>query len=124
MKIRIYRNNIKNNELITGDDEGRVVIWNLKNGKSIYLWEAHKGAITQMRIESEKNLLWTGGKDLTIRVWRFPEKWISSKVKVFKENEIPKITSKLEEEKIQKIKNNLEIDSDEDYLNGWYFRIY
>ena len=124
MKIRIYRNNIKNNELITGDDEGRVVIWNLKNGKSIYLWEAHKGAITQMRIESEKNLLWTGGKDLTIRVWKLPEKWVSNKVKEFEENEIPKITSKLAEEKIQKINNNLEIDSDEDDLNGWCFRIY
>ena len=39
----------KKNELITGDQVGRVTVWSLKSGKPIYLWEAHpKSAITQM----------------------------------------------------------------------------
>ena len=124
MKIRICRNNIKNNELITGDEEGRVVIWSLKNGKPVYLWEAHKGAITQMRFEENTNLLWTCGKDKTIRVWQLPEKWVTSEVKEFDENEISNVTAKIAEEKLEKINKNIDEDSDDDDLNGWCFRKY
>ena len=124
MKIRICRNNKKNNELITGDEDGRVVIWSLKKGKPIYLWEAHKGAITQMWYEEEKNLLWTGGKDRTIRVWKLPEKWVSAEVRDFDETGISDVTAKIVEEKMEKIKNYENDDSDEDDLNGWCFRNY
>ena len=124
MKIRICRNNIKNNELITGDEEGRIVIWSLKNGKPIYLWEAHKGPITQMWFEEENNLLWTGGKDRNIRVWKLPDKWVTSEVKEFDENEVSNVTAKIAEEKFEKINKNNDEDSDEDDLNGWCFRNY
>jgi WD40 repeat protein len=122
MKIRICRNNKKNNELITGDEDGRVVIWSLKKGKPIYLWEAHKGAITQMWYEEESNLLWTGGKDRTIRVWKLPEKWVSAEVKDFDETEVSNVTAKMAEEKMEKINENNY--SDDDDLNGWCFRNY
>ena len=124
MKIRICRNKIKNNELITGDEDGRVIIWSLKNGKPIYLWEAHKGPITQMWYEEENNLLWTGGKDRTIRVWQLPEKWVSAEVKDFDETEISNVTAKIAVEKIEKINSNDNNDSDDDDLNGWCFRNY
>ena len=70
MKIRVCVGNPKSNELITGDEVGRVTVWSLKTGKPIYLWEAHpKSAITQMWLQTEFNLLWTGGKDMHINVW-------------------------------------------------------
>ena len=60
-KIRVCRNDPINYELITGDENGRVTIWNLKTGKPIYLWEAHpKSAITQMWYQHDKHILWTG----------------------------------------------------------------
>ena len=124
MKIRICRNNIKNNELITGDEEGRIVIWSLKNGKPIYLWEAHKGAITQMRFEEEKNILWTGGKDKTIRVWKLPEKWVTDEVLHFDKNVISNITAKIAEAKMDIINKNNNEDSDDDDLNGWCYKDY
>ena len=70
MKIRVCRSNPINLELYTGDESGRVVIWSLKSGKPIYLFQAHESAITQMQFQSEERLLWTGGKDKRIRVWR------------------------------------------------------
>ena len=126
-KIRVYRNDPNNNELITGDENGRVTIWNLKTGKPIYLWIAHpKSAITQMWYEYDKHILWTGGKDLRIKMWQLPEKWISEEVNNFDENEVINITAKIASEKIEKRinKNEDEEDSDDDDLNGWCYRNY
>ena len=39
--IRVCVNDPINYHLITGDENGRITIWNLKNGKPIYIWEAH-----------------------------------------------------------------------------------
>ena len=126
MKIRVCRSNPDSLELFTGDESGRVVIWNLKIGKPIYLWQAHDGAITQMQYQSEERLLWTGGKDLRIKVWKLPEKWISEEVDNFEKEETQKVTEKLAEEKIenQKINEDGRVDSDDDDLNGWCFRKY
>ena len=125
-KIRVCRNDPINYELITGDENGRVTIWNLKTGKPIYLWEAHpKSAITQMWYQHEEHILWTGGKDLRIRMWKLPEKWVSEEVKNFDKNEVNNITAKLAEEKLVKIQYEKQeglLDSDDDDLNGWCFR--
>ena len=126
-KIRVCRNDPNNNELITGDENGRVTIWNLKTGKPIYLWIAHpKSAITQMWYEYDKHILWTGGKDLRIKMWQLPEKWISEEVNNFDENEVINITAKIASEKIEKRtnKNEDEEDSDDDDINGWCYRNY
>ena len=121
MKIRVCVNNPNSHELITGDEVGRVTVWNLKNGRPIYLWQAHpKSAITQMWLQVEYNLLWTGGKDLKIRIWQLPEKWISPEAKDFEENEVFNVTAKMAEEKME----NKGEDSDDDDLNGWNFRDY
>ena len=121
-KIRICRNDPINYELITGDENGRVTIWNLKTGKPIFLWEAHpKSAITQMWYQHEQHILWTGGKDLRIKMWKLPEKWVSEEVKDFDVNEVINITAKIAEEKMEKRYNKKEgeEDSDDDDLNGW-----
>ena len=127
-KIRVCVANSKSNELITGDQIGRIIVWNLRNGKPIYSWEAHpKSAITKIWLQSEENLLWTGGKDLCLRIWHIPEKWLGSEVQDFEEKQVKDLTAKMVKKKIVKKyrKNeNGEIDSDDDDLNGWNFNDY
>ena len=125
-KIRVCTNDPINYELITGDENGRVTIWNLKTGKPIYLWVAHKSAITQIWYQYDKHILWTGGKDLRIKMWQLPEKWISEEVDTFESTEVNNITAKIATEKIEKMFNKKEgeEDSDDDDLNGWCFRKY
>ena len=127
-KIRVCTNDPVNYELITGDENGRITIWNLKTGKPIYLWVAHpNSAITQIWYQSDKHILWTGGKDLRIKMWQLPEKWISEEVKSFETNEINIITAKIASEKIEKMINKKEEEGDsddDDDLNGWCYRKY
>ena len=126
MKIRVCVTNQKTNELITGDQIGRVTVWSLKTGRPIYLWEAHpKSAITQMWLQPESNLLWTGGKDMHIIVWQLPEKWVSNEAENYEVNEVKNITAKIVQNKFEKkYKKDGEMDSDDDDLNGWNFREY
>ena len=124
MKIRVCRTNPDSLELMTGDESGRVVIWSLKTGKPIYLWQAHDQAITQMQYQSEEHLLWTGGKDLRIKLWKLPDKFISEEVDNFDKEETSLITAKFATEKLenQGVDEDGIIYSDDDDLNGWCFR--
>ena len=124
MKIRVCTSNPDNLEIMTGDESGRVVIWSLKIGKPIYLWQAHDGAITQIQYQPEDRLLWTGGKDLRIKLWKLPEKWVSEEVDLFDKEEKYAMTAKMSEEKIekQKVDEDGQLFSDDDDLNGWCFR--
>ena len=126
MKIRVIRSNPNRLEIMTGDESGRVTIWNLKTGKPIYLWQAHESAITQMWFNDAENILWTGGKDLRIKVWKLPEKWISEEADTYESQEVQNITAKLAMLKLEKSLNKEEgeEDSDDDDLNGWCFRRY
>jgi WD40 repeat protein len=126
-KIRVCTNDPINYELITGDENGRVTIWNLKTGKPIYLWVAHpKSAITKIWYQHDQHILWTGGKDLRIKMWQLPEKWVSEEVNTFEQKEVKNITAKIATEKIEKMANKKEgeEDSDDDDLNGWCYRKY
>ena len=123
-KIRVCTNDPVNYELITGDEKGTVTIWNLKTGKPIFLWEAHpRSAITRIWYQPEFHILWTGGKDLRIKIWQLPDKWLSKEVDNFEKNEVNTLTAKLVEEKLEKKnkKEEGEEDSDDD-LNGWCYR--
>lgn len=126
MKIRVCVENMKTNELITGDEIGRVTVWSLKTGRPIYLWEAHpKSAITQMWLQAESNLLWTGGKDMHIIVWQLPDKWVSNEAENYETIGVKNLTGKIVENKlVKKYKKGEEVDSDDDDLNGWNFREY
>ena len=124
MKIRVCTSNPDNLEIMTGDESGRVVIWSLKIGKPIYLWQAHDSAITQIQYQPEERLLWTGGKDLRIKLWKLPEKWVSEEVDLFDKEEKYAVTAKMSEEKIEKqqVDEDGQLFSDDDDLNGWCFR--
>ena len=91
----------------------------------IYIWEAHPNSpITKIWYQSDKHILWTGGKDSRIKMWQLPDIFLSSEVDSFEKNEINYLTAKLIEEKMEKInrKKEGEEDSDDDDLNGWCFR--
>ena len=79
-----------------------------------------------MQYISEEHLLWTGGKDLRIKLWKLPEKWISEEVDTFEKEETNIVTAKMAAEKIenQTITEEGRVDSDDDDLNGWCFRKY
>ena len=80
-----------------------------------------------MWYQHDKHILWTGGKDLRIKMWQLPEKWISEEADTFDKNEISNITAKIASEKIEKINKKEEEgeeDSDDDDLNGWCYRKY
>ena len=51
MKFHIWwkfrnKNKLDLREIYTGDQKGKITIWSLKSGQSIYAWQAHQGAIT------------------------------------------------------------------------------
>ena len=118
MKIRVCVTNPANRELMTGDESGRVVIWSLKIGKPIYLWHAHDMAITQMQYEKDYRQLWTGGKDLRIKLWILPEKWVSEEVDLFDKEEKYKIADEPIEKK-EKKEGEEDDEEDEDDITGW-----
>ena len=86
-----------------------------------------KSAITQIYFEESQRLLWTGGKDRTLKVWQLPEKWGNKEIEEFEENEIKNINDALALKRIQKTiakREEDESDSDADDLNGWDYREY
>ena len=123
-QLRVVRYNEENNELITGDQNGRVIVWNLKMGKTIYTWKAHTGAITQMNYDAAHKILITGGKDKKIIFWKLPEKWINEDVERFEKDEIKNLNDTMAMLKLQKAlekKDDLSSD-DDDSLDGWDFK--
>ena len=122
-KLRVIKYIMEKNEAITGDENGRIIIWNLKIGKSIFIWLAHDGAVTQIDYIHSLNLLITSGKDKFIRTWYIPDKWISDDVKKFEENEIKNMSDTLAMLRLQKsLRESEDYNSDEDSLNGWDFK--
>ena len=86
MEIRILRFNPDNNELFSGDQKGKITVWSLKTGQSIYAWQAHNGAITQMRYDRKKKQLLSVGKDNKVIYWQIPDSWVSDSMKKFEED--------------------------------------
>ena len=124
LQLRVIKYNRASNELITGDQIGRITIWNLKTGQPIYSWEAHEGAITQIEFIAEDKVIISGGKDKFIRSWRLPEKWINEDVEKFEQNEIKNMSDTLAMLKLQKsLAKPEDYNSDEDSLNGWDYRL-
>jgi WD40 repeat protein len=119
-QLRLIRYNEEDNELITGDQDGKIIVWNLKMGKSIYTWKAHNGAITQMNYDSAHKILITGGKDKKITFWKLPEKWVNEDVEKFEKDEIKNLNDTMATLKMQKaLEKNNDDSSEEDSLDGW-----
>lgn len=122
VEIRVVRYDSNRNELITGDQGGKVIIWSLKSGQSIYAWQAHASAITQMHYDESKRVLLTTSKDKKVTFWKFPQDWINEDLKRFEQDEIRNINDTLALLKISKHNNNNNddnSDSSDDSLNGW-----
>lgn len=109
--------NPKNDEIIIGDENGRIIIWNNKIKKFIYAWKAHLYSKVNNLWLDDNNTLWSCGEDRTIKKWRIPEKWFKDDIYLyidffnFNENQ--------NKNNIFDIKDNDSISSDEDELNGW-----
>ena len=122
-QLRLIRYNEENNELITGDQDGKIIVWNLKMGKTIYTWKAHSGAITQMNYDSAHKILITGGKDKKIIFWKLPEKWVNEDIEKFEKDEIKNLNDTMATLRMQKaLEKNNDDSSDEDSLDGWEFK--
>ena len=124
LQLRIIRYNEENRELLTGDQSGKVTVWNLKEGKSIYAWKAHEGAITQMIYDTAHKILITGGKDKKIIFWELPEKWVNEDIERFEKEEIKNLNDTMAMLKFQKTleKKDDDLSSEDDSLDGWEFR--
>jgi len=124
LQMRVIRYNEENSELLTGDQSGRVTVWSLKNGKSIYAWKAHEGAITQMNYDSAHKILITGGKDKKIIFWKLPEKWVNEDIERFEKDEIKNLNDTMAMLRLQKAleKKDDDSSSDDDSLDGWDIR--
>lgn len=110
---------MKRHELITGDGNGKVVIWCIKNGQPVHAWEAHKSEITQMQYDEETRVLITCGKDKAIRIWKLPEKWVEEEIEKYVKTEIKQQKDTKAMLWIQKKLTKIIEDSDDDDLNGW-----
>ena len=116
LEIRILRYNKENNELYSGDQKGKITVWSLKTGQSIYAWQAHSGAITQMNYDPKTRRLLSMAKDKKIIFWQIPDSWVSDKVKKFEENSIREINANRAAERL---KNKKYDDDSDDSLDGW-----
>ena len=120
MKLTVVKYYREQNQLITGDENGRIIIWNLKLGKSIFSWNAHEGMITQMVFLPQAKLIISSGKDKYMRTWRLPDKWQNEDVVKFEQTEIKNISDTMAMLKLQKNLSKMDdYNSDEDSLNGW-----
>ena len=125
LEIRILRYNPDNHELYSGDQKGKITVWSLKTGQSIYAWQAHSGAITQMRYDRKKKHLLSVGKDKKIIYWQIPDSWVSASMKKFEEDNMREINAARAKERLQKQKTRKEgdeSDSSDDSLDGWDIR--
>ena len=120
MKLTVVKYYREQNQLITGDENGRIIIWNLKIGKSIFSWNAHEGPITQMAFLPQIKLIISAGKDKYFRTWRLPDKWQNDDIVKFEQTEIKNISDTMAMIKLQhSLSKPEEYNSDEDSLNGW-----
>ncbi|KAI8823149.1 WD40-repeat-containing domain protein [Fimicolochytrium jonesii] len=69
--IRDCRFDPKGALLVTGADDMRVVIWNVKTSKAEKVIEAHKGIIYQVRFSEDSKLVYSCGDDGRVQVWNW-----------------------------------------------------
>ena len=120
LEIRILRYNPDNHELYSGDQKGKITVWSLKTGQSIYAWQAHSGAITQMIYNRRKKQLLSVAKDKKIIYWQIPDSWVSDSIKKFEEDNMREINASRAKAKFEKYaKKTGDDSSSDDSLDGW-----
>ena len=119
LEIRIIRFNALDRELYTGDQKGKITVWSLKTGQSIYAWQAHSGAITQMEYYPKTRQLLSMAKDKKIIYWQIPDAWVKDSIKKFQDENIRQINDERAIEKFKKQKERPDDDDSDDSLDGW-----
>ena len=109
--------NPKNNEIIIGDEIGRIIIWNQKIKKFIYSWKAHLFSKVNNLLLEDNNTFWSCGGDKAIKKWKLPEKWFKEDIYLY--NDFFNFNESQNKNNIFDIKDNDSFSSDEDELNGW-----
>ena len=119
IEIRIVRFNPIDRELYTGDQKGKITVWSLKSGQSIYAWQAHTGAITQMKYFPKTKQLLSMAKDKRIAYWQLPDNWVKDEIKKFQDENIREINDSKAIEKFKRQREKGDDDSSDDSLDGW-----
>ena len=124
LEIRIIRYNAIDREIYTGDQKGKITVWSLKSGQSIYAWQAHQGAITQMKYFPKRRQLLSMAKDKKIIYWQLPDNWVNDSIRKFQDENIREINNTRATERLQKSQKKVENDEDssDDSLDGWDIR--
>ena len=124
IEIRIIRFNPDDRELYTGDQQGKITVWSLKSGQSIYAWQAHADAITQMEYFPKTRQLLSMAKDKKIIYWQIPDNWVSDSIKKFQDEKVREINNTRAIERLQKSqkKEGDDDDSSDESLDGWDIR--
>ena len=124
LEIRIVRYNAVDREIYTGDQKGKITVWSIKTGQSIYAWQAHSEAITQMEYYPHKRQLLSMAKDKKIIYWQIPDNWVSDSIKKFQDEKIREIndTRAIERLKRTQKKEGDDDDSSDESLDGWDIR--
>ena len=129
-KIKTVLYDSETNQVITGDNNGRLIFWSLKYGKPIHVTKVSpngKGIIKIRFIENSEEpnkLLLVSCLDNNVYFVKLPLKWVENEdIEKYEQVEI-KVRSDLDA--MMKIQDFLSKDedynSDEDSLNGWdYF---
>ena len=125
LRCLVYDN--LNNYLITGDEEGRITIWSLKNGCAIFVYNSNnKNAITKMFWDEDARYLWIGSKDKSIKILRIPERLFKEEIENFEKTKLKEINEKIAikklNEKYENESDSEETNSDKDDLNGWNYK--
>ena len=128
MKSIIYDSDT--NQIITGDDNGRIIFWSLKYGKPIHVTRVSRKKKCVMLVrfvensEEKNKLLFVSCMDNSVYFIRLPLKWLNNDD--IEKYELIEIKSRSDLDAMMKIQDLLEknedYNSDEDSLNGWdYF---
>jgi WD40 repeat protein len=56
-------------QVVTGDEEGKIRLWNVSDGGLVAEKTAHPGGITAISVYPPDGRIYTGGLDRTIKVW-------------------------------------------------------
>ena len=56
-------------QVISGSDDGNLILWNFKPQMRPYKFIGHKGAINEIAISPLGNLIASASKDETVRLW-------------------------------------------------------
>ena len=119
LEIRIIKFNPIDRELYTGDQKGKITVWSLKTGQSIYAWQAHTSAITQMQYFPKTKQLLSMAKDKRIAYWQLPDNWVKDEIKIFQDEKIRQINDSKAIEKFKRQREKGDNDSSDDSLDGW-----